>query len=234
MNWYVQFQRFMGTGRFILGFAVLFGLSSNALCQGASSKPPTVAVMTLQAKGVKNTDADVITDAISNQLQQIDRLRVLERSRMDLILGEQGLQKSGACDGAECAVQVGKLLAVDRILVGSVGLVGRTYTLNLRMVDVGTGEVLRARMRSRQGSIDEVLTNLVPETVSDLTEISKENHPARSDAPRQKAKAGRLHWGWWLLGTGVAAGAAVAAVVMMEESSDTPSAMPTTSLNTTW
>src|SRR5664279_4315863 len=132
-------------------------------------KLPSVAVMPLQAKGVTIIDADVITDAIATQLQQSGTQRVLERAQMDQILKEQGFQQSGACEGGECALQMGKILSVDRILVGSVGLVGHTYTLNLRMVKVGTGEVLRSDMKSCRGSIDDVLTKLVPETVADLT-----------------------------------------------------------------
>ena len=89
-----------------------------------ASEPPTarqaVAVMPLQAKGVTANEADVLTDGVVSRLQQSGTLRVLERAQMDQVLREQGFAKSGACDGAECAVEVGRLLSVDRILVGSV------------------------------------------------------------------------------------------------------------------
>lgn len=178
----------------------------------STSRIPTAAVMPLEAKGVSATDADVITDAIATHLQQGNSLRVLERAQMDRILSEQGLSKSGACDASECAVEMGKLLSVDQILVGAVGLVGRTYSLNLRLVSVQTGEVLRSRMRSYPGTIDDVLTRLVPETVTDLLSAPTTKDRTTSDSP--KASGSGTHWGWWLAGGALLAGGAATAVIL--------------------
>lgn len=223
-------------------------LSGVATAQApVAPKLPTVAVMPLQAKGVPPTDADVITDAIATQLQQSGTQRVLERAQMDQILKEQGFQESGSCDGSECAVQMGKILSVDRILVGSVGLVGHTYTLNLRLVSVGTGEVYRSDMKSVRGSIDDVLTNLVPETVSELTSTPTAKTPlaagpAKSPDPVPDSKgsesappvASRSQWGWWLAGGAVVAGGAAAAVVLMNNGSGASAAPDNPGSNTNY
>ena len=206
---------------------ILCAFHSGALAQ-VSAKLPTVAVMPLQAKGVAATDADVISDGIVNRLQQKGGQRVLERAQMDQILKEQGFQSSGACDGAECAVQVGKLLSVDRMLVGSVGLLGHTYTLSLRLVSVGTGEVIRSSMGSYAGSIDQLLTKLVPETVNDLMDFPQ--------SPDPKVASGKSHWAWWVGGGAIVAGGA-AAVLLMKGSSPTTSpgtTQTTTSLSASW
>jgi hypothetical protein len=207
--------------------ALLCLLPSGASAQ-AATRLPTVAVMPLQAKGVSVTDADLISDAIANRLQQKGTMRVLERAQMDKILKEQGFQQSGACDGAECAVEVGKLLSMDRMLVGCVGLLGHTYTLSLRMVSVGTGEVVRASMGDHAGTIDQLLTKLVPQTVNDLTDPRSPSDPSVS--------SGGSHWGWWLGGGAVVAGGA-AAILLMKGSSSTGSPGPTqntTSLSASW
>ena len=209
----------------------LFVLSTTAAAQApVAAKLPTIAVMPLQAKGVTLIDADVITDAIATQLQQTGTQRVLERAQMDQILKEQGFQQSGICEGGECAVQMGKVLSVDRILVGSVGLVGHTYTLNLRMVSVGTGEVYRSDMKSVKGSIDDVLTRLVPETVNDLTStnMAKERTASTESSSTEPQISSKSHWGWWLLGGAVVAGGAAAAVVLMNNGSgsQTPQTNP--------
>ena len=206
----------------VLLVSIVLGVSQIAPAQvAATPKLPTVAVMPLQAKGVTVTDADVITDAIATQLQQTGTQRVLERAQMDQILKEQGFQQSGACEGGECAVQMGKILSVDRILVGSVGLVGHTYTLNLRLVSVGTGEVYRSDMKSVRGTIDDVLTKLVPETVSDLTSTTASKDRTASTPPNavESQASSKSHWGWWLAGGAVVAGGAAAAVVLMNNGS---------------
>lgn len=198
--------------------AVFLGLCAllSSPCAGASAsaveKVRSVAVMPLQAKGVAANEADVMTDALVSQLQRSEGQRVMERSQMDQIMREQGFEKSGACDGSECAVQMGRLLSVDHIVVGAVGLVGHTYTLSLRMVNVGTGEVLRSSMKSRAGTIDDVLTKLVPETVSDLTSTG-ESKTAGAGADSNS------HWGWWLAGGAVVVGGAAAAAVLLTSGS---------------
>jgi len=213
---------------YAMAMAIFFVPVAGGAQAPASPKLPTVAVMPLQAKGVSVTDADVITDAIATQLQQTGTQRVLERAQMDQILKEQGFQQSGICEGGECAVQMGKILSVDRILVGSVGLVGRTYTLNLRMVAVGTGEVFRSDMKSVRGTIDDVLTTLVPQTVTDLTSTNGSTDRSASNSTSTGGQtASKSHWGWWLAGGAVVAGGAAAAVVLMNNgSSQSPQVTP--------
>jgi len=46
---------------------------------------------------------------------------VMERSEMALVLQEQSFQQSGVCDQSSCALEIGKILSVDRMVVGSVG-----------------------------------------------------------------------------------------------------------------
>jgi len=199
---------------------------------------PTVAVMPLQAKGVSANEADVMTDAMASRLQQTGRMRVLERSQMDQILKEQGFATSGACDGSECELQMGKLLSVDRMVVGSAGLVGHTYTLNIRLVSVSTGEVLRSSLKSRSGTIDDVLTSLVPEAVEDITEVARPaGDTAKSKAPAKTASGS--HWIWWTAGGAALAGGVAAAVVLLKpQPADNPTPIAsnptTTSLTAKW
>jgi len=218
-----------------------FGMSPvKAVAQESTGgKLPMVAVMPLQPKGVPGVDADVITDAIGTQLQQSGMVRVMERAQMDQILKEQGFQQSGACDGPDCVLQVGKMLSVDRILVGSVGLVGRTYTLNLRLVGVGTGEVIHSSMKSFAGTIDDVLTKLVPETVADLVgtpapvrAASESTAPPVAPATTPLPTKSKSHWGWWVAGgTVVVVGGVAAAILLMKGTSNT-SAPPNNSGST--
>lgn len=151
----------------------------------------------------------MITDNLAIKLQQGGRFRVMERSQMGQILQEQNFQQSGACDGSECAVQIGKLLGIDRIVVGSVGLVGSTYSLNLRLVDVSTGEALRTSARNGKGTIDIVLTDLVPVAASDLAGVATERQAVGSDTTERHAV-----WPWVLGGAAVVGGGVAAALLL--------------------
>jgi hypothetical protein len=75
---------------------------------------------------------------------------------MDDVLREQGFQQSG-CTLTECAVRVGRLLNVQKIVAGSVGKIGRTYAINLSMIDVESSRIERSFNRNYQGEIDGLL-----------------------------------------------------------------------------
>ena len=134
----------------------------------SAGKSPLVAVMPLEARQVSPDEALILSEALAAELQGSGEVRVMERSQMDKILAEQGFQKSGACSGTECAVEVGQLLGIDRMVVGSVGRLGKTFVLVARMVDVASGEVLRSSTRQAPGEIDDILTSLVPQVGGDL------------------------------------------------------------------
>ena len=127
-----------------------------------------VAVLPLSAQGVDSASAQVLTDAISDELLKSGKVRVMERSQMTEVLKEQGFQNGGACDQSECAVQMGKLLGIDKIVVGSLGRFGSTYTLSLRGVDVGTGEVVASVRKLQKGEMDAILTDLLPSVAQEL------------------------------------------------------------------
>ncbi|HNY32905.1 MAG TPA: hypothetical protein PKO15_18625, partial [Fibrobacteria bacterium] len=74
-------------------------------------------------------------------------------------------------------VQMGQVLGIDRMVVGSVGRLGKTFVLVARMVDVASGEVLKSSTRQAQGEIDEILISLVPQVGSDLLGKAGSGYP---------------------------------------------------------
>jgi curli biogenesis system outer membrane secretion channel CsgG len=103
-----------------------------------------------------------IVDVVTNELIDLGRFRVVERQRLDRILQEQDLGQTGRFDNSTVA-EIGRLLNAELILTGAVsefsldrasagsavfGLVGGTTIttarigVDLRFVDVTTGEVL--------------------------------------------------------------------------------------------
>jgi len=134
----------------------------------AQPKRPSCAVGQLQALRVDSMDVSILTEALTSSLLSTGKLRMLERSQMENILKEQGFQQSGACDASECAVEIGKLLSVDHIVVGSIGHIGSSFVISMRMVDVGTGEIRTSTSRSVQGSIDQVLLQAIPDIAREL------------------------------------------------------------------
>lgn len=153
-------------------------------------KPLTAAVLDLQARGVKKEDAQVLTDRFRVELFLGKGFRLLEREKMAEILKEQAFQKSGACEQSECAVEVGKLLGVNRMIIGSVSHIGETWTVMARVIDVGTGEIVQTAVLDRKGPIDELLQPGMQELAEKLGTAQQDaeaTSPAVADTGRKTA-----------------------------------------------
>jgi len=123
-----------------------------------SSEILNVAVSELGAQNVSSGDAAVIADLIRSELVKSGVFNVVEKSNMDKILSEQTFQKTG-CTSEECAVKLGKLLNVQRIIVGSFGKLLDKYFVNIRVVNVETGRVMFAE-NAKGRQVDDLEINI--------------------------------------------------------------------------
>jgi hypothetical protein len=98
----------------------------------------TIAVLDLKAKGTSKIVAGVVADLIRSEMIKTGLFTVIERTQMNEILREQNFQMTGCVDQA-CAVQIGKLLSARKVLVGELGMMGKTFVITVRIVDVEKG-----------------------------------------------------------------------------------------------
>jgi len=115
-----------------------------------------IAVLDLQGAGVEATAAQTLTDRLRSRLVNTGAFHVLERDQMDEILTEQGFQQSG-CVSDECLVEIGRLVGVEQMIGGSIGKIGSTYTLDLRIIDVTTGRIIKTVSDDYRGDADGLL-----------------------------------------------------------------------------
>src|SRR5208337_4437438 len=79
-----------------------------------------LAVMDLTAKGkMSKVTAAAISDLLRSDIVDTGRFVVVERSQMESIFKEQGLQMTG-CTDSSCAVEIGKLVSANKIILGEV------------------------------------------------------------------------------------------------------------------
>ncbi len=80
--------------------------------------------------------------AMTGHLQGGTELKVVERERIQWLLGELELQRDGTVVDQGSAVQAGRLLGVTAVLFGSFIIQGKKMWLTARLVKVETGEIL--------------------------------------------------------------------------------------------
>ena len=147
--------------------------------------------MTLKnGDGVTAGDADLLTDRLNAELFKTGLVNIIERAQMTEILKEQGFQQSGACTDNECIVQMGQMLGVEMMVYGSVGQMGSMYLVNLRSIDVATGQMKNVVSEDISGTIEDVVDNL-RNIVRQLVGLEKEavvKRARQATAPVQEAK----------------------------------------------
>ena len=146
-----------------------------------------VAVMDLEGRGLSAMEAATLTDRLRSEMVNIGVFQVVERGQMEMLLEEQGFQQTG-CTSAECAVEMGKMLGVQAMATGSIGKLGTMWTLDVRMFDVGTGEISKVSSRNFQGGVEGLL-GLLKLVVKDLAGIPvEEDQPAAAEEPVAEAE----------------------------------------------
>ena len=111
---------------------------------GIAAEKQTVAILDFESIGSEEFLGKAVAEIIRTELVGTKKFRVVERAQIKKALSEQKLQMTGAIND-ESAVQIGKLLGADLIIVGSVVKIGTSYTINSRLIDVQTGEAQLGR-----------------------------------------------------------------------------------------
>jgi matrix metalloproteinase-14 (membrane-inserted) len=148
----------------------------------ANSKP-TVAVLDFESIGSEEHLGKAVSEIMRTELIGADQFRVVERAQINKALSEQQLQRSGIIDD-KSAIEIGKLIGADLIIVGSVVKIGASYTINSRMIDVKTGEAKLGRNVS--GNDLNLLTSLSRELIESLFGMQKKKVPSKYGGERSE------------------------------------------------
>ncbi len=113
---------------------LLFLILCSLAVHGDSGKLRLV-VLDLKPVALSEEKAKVTSDLLRTELVNIGHFLVLERNEMDVILSELGFQETG-CTDASCALEIGKILTANKIVIGVLARLDDKIILNVRMVDV--------------------------------------------------------------------------------------------------
>jgi len=124
-----------------------------------SQAKPTAAVLDFDGSGITTQEAQVLTQRLGSELVQTNALIMVERNQMSEIMDEQGFQQAG-CTSAECAAEIGALLGVQKMITGSFGKIGNSYTIEARMFTVESGKTEKTVSKTYKGEVDGLLTEI--------------------------------------------------------------------------
>lgn len=153
----------------------------------AQNDKPVITILDFNTTGISQQEASLIVDFMSSYIVETRRYIVIDRMQRESILREIEWSVSD-CTDEDCQLEVGKMLAANLIVVGSLGRVGDRYILNLKLIDVETGATLNTAsnrfddINSLIDSSDSVVRQLiVPDIETALLENESNNEISNED-----------------------------------------------------
>lgn len=129
--------------------------------EAAAEIKTNYAVMNLKCgDGVSEGEGELISDRLRSELFNTGKVNVMERNQMQEVLKEQGFQQSGACTDEACVVEMGQMLGVKVMVVGSLGKLGSMFMVNIRAIDVQTARIIKVVSVDVKGDIEDVVDHL--------------------------------------------------------------------------
>ncbi len=124
----------------IIGILFLFFVTSVLSAQD-SEKAVTLSVMKFKAISDHNIDfiGESFTDALTTKLTNIKGLRIYERSQFSKLTNELQMNvDSSELFDKKTVQNIGNIVSIDYMILGSVTLIGSRLKISLRLVDVKT------------------------------------------------------------------------------------------------
>jgi TolB-like protein len=140
-------------------------LAAAALCADMAS----VAIVDLEAINCDDGVALAVSEYLRTEISSTGGVRVIERAQLDKVMEEQAFQVSGLVD-VDTAVELGKLLGVEYVGLGSVSRLGDHYTISLRFISVETAETElgETAQADDEGGLFDACTELVEKVAEAL------------------------------------------------------------------
>ncbi|OIO02907.1 hypothetical protein COY52_02245 [Candidatus Desantisbacteria bacterium CG_4_10_14_0_8_um_filter_48_22] len=150
----------------------------------------TAAVMEMEAKeGVSPGVVFMLSDYLRTQLVNTAKFTIVTRENMEQILKEQQFQMTG-CTSQECLIQMGQLLGVRKIFTGTIGKIGSTYLINVKIIDVQSGQIEKAETEECAGCEEDSLLISLRNIASKIAGLSALEKVPQRIIKEEKTKKG--------------------------------------------
>jgi curli biogenesis system outer membrane secretion channel CsgG len=124
------------------------------------AKSAKLAVFDFDTTESSRTVALILSEALREELYLLKQFVLVNRENLQQVLQETALQQTGLIDDKQ-AVKTGKGLAASQVVTGRLGLLGKTYVLQAKRIDVETFATLGlASTQFKEGQEDDILSQM--------------------------------------------------------------------------
>jgi len=120
---------------------------------------PTVAVFSFEQEGLQQEDYEMFMELLKSELQNTKALIMVDQNQIDEVILEKNYQNS-ECKSQDCGIEIGKLIGIKNIIVGSLNQVADTCKIQAQLVNVIEGETEKSVEKTHIGDINEILPKI--------------------------------------------------------------------------
>lgn len=141
---------------------ILIALVSNLFAQSS------LAILPFNSSGISAEEARQISEKFRAEFTGLRKYNVLDRQSMETMLADQGFDLNDPCRNNYCALTLGQLLSVDDVILGNIGKIDKTYSIDVKIINISSGSVLKdisTRHTVKQAAL---FKRIIPELVKEL------------------------------------------------------------------
>ncbi len=133
----------------IILFTLLFSICS-------ASNRESIAILNFTSDSSESAYSAVIDNYLRTYLLETEKYNIIESSMLSRILEEQAFQQTG-CVSSECAVEVGNIVGVEKMITGEIVKIEDQYVIAIKVIDVETAIIEQSEITSSNRSIMDLI-----------------------------------------------------------------------------
>ena len=116
---------------------------------------PTLALFSFSAEGMIDEDVALYTGFLRLELHQTKSFILVERIQINELLNEKNYDRMD-CNTSDCAVEIGKLVGIKKVITGSFNVVADTCLIAGQLINVETKEPEVSVERTFIGELEDI------------------------------------------------------------------------------
>lgn len=163
----------------------------------AADAKKTVAIADFTSTNAPAGESVALSQLVRSAVVRSNAFIVVDKKNMDSLLAEQAFQQTG-CTSQECAVKLGKILNVQKMVVGDYTLMGNVRYLMVQLVDVESGQIEKSTTEKGFGPGEaDTVANRIASRLTE-TRVAEEAALPPAAADRETGGANKPYEKWWI------------------------------------
>jgi hypothetical protein len=126
----------------------------------AATENNAVAVLDIQGTGVSADLLPTLTEVLTVEIAELGYYKVIAGRDIQSMLGFEKQKDVMGCTDASCLAEIGGALGVDRIVASHIGMVGSTYVVNIKLINIRMADTEARVYETVRGEVDALIATI--------------------------------------------------------------------------